>query len=1037
VPATGELQAERRHLTVMFCDLAGSTTLSSALDPEDYAELLKRYHDATGEVVSRLGGFIAQYHGDGMLAYFGYPKAREDSAVLAVRAALEILRSIDTLNVDLRREGHTELAVRIGLHTGLLLLGEVGSGGRREESIAVGKVPNLAARLQGAATLGTAVISADTWRLVRGAIRCRPLGAMSFKGIAEPVSAYEVVEEIDGAVAGARRSFHSPFTGRSLEFARLSAEWKRTQDGAGTAFLIRGEPGIGKSRLLEEFRRLLASENVPWLAMAGGEGAQGSAFHPLLALVQTQLGFEREDSARDHLDKVERFVERLAFPREETVALLAAFLNLPSRTGARQAVLSPVSVRQRLIAWLPRFLAASAGQRPLVLAIEDWHWLDPSTLEALEFLLHQGLPPRVMLVATARLEIHTAWPEAATVTLDRLSDGEVIGLIGNLANDQDLPPEMIRQLVRKADGVPLFVEEMTRMIVEADSGPATGRSSVPQLAIPDTLRALLTARLDRTTRHREVVQLASVIGGEFPYEMLRAVCSLDESSLAGELRRLIDAGLLVCRGGLPAGTLQFRHALIQAEAYQTMLRRKRRRYHEEIARLLEKSFPGTRKDQPELVAHHYTEAGRAAEAVELWLEAAEHSERRSANVEAVAHVDHGLALLPALEDLRVRHQRELALVTLRGRASVMLHGYGSAEVQEAYARARELCRTSGKSREKYLVLGVLHGFHTARAEFGPAREVADEMMRLAKSAKWLPILDNAWLSRGTIAFYLGDFRQAIPCFRRALARHHPAAGDAPVRTLDIKVAALTWGGLALLLSGRPDEGLAWVRQGRAHALRIKHPHSLIFARHFIQLAHYWRDEPEEVLRDMPEFAAFCREQGFTYWLALGAMIEGWARVRLGQVAGLELLERGLGGWLRTGAQLAAPQHFGFLAHALWILHIADLKGLLYLSATPGDFASAEKAFLEAMTVAAALDARWLELRAAVHLAQLREQQNRAGEIRKLLGPRLKKIHGGNRTPLVREAKRLLQLAPVRPPAAKPPCATKKRNPSSGRMKDEG
>ena len=1031
--AKREDQAELRHLTVMFCDLVGSVALSITLDPEEYREVLCRYLDAASSVVRRFSGFVGQYLGDGMLVYFGYPKAREDSAILAVRCGLGIQRAIEGLN----REFFTQLQVRIGLHTGLLVVGELGTGEGRETSAVVGKTPNLAARLQSLAQPGTVVISSDTWKLVRLHFDCESLGWQRPKGFTEPLLVYQVIGEADVNAARIAMRDGTRLYGRDAELERLRNRWTQAKVGAWPRVVLTGEAGIGKSRLLREFTGSLSGEAHFCVVVRGSAAAQSSAFEPLLQLLREWMKIGRADTPEERHEKIERFVALLKFPPETTALLEAVFCPDESPLPAAHA-LSPTAARQGFIGWLPMFLRALAERWPVVFAVEDLHWLDPSTLEALAHLFAGAPLTRILVVLTARPEFSAPWMPAERIALERLHTRQVEEFAEAVGGGKELPAEVLRQIVSKANGVPLFIEEMTKMVIETGllverETHFETRGALPPMAIPDTLHELLMARLDATGL-RELAQIAAVLGQEFHYSMLRLLHPSDDGVLDEKLDRLVEAGLLSREGTPPDATFTFRHALIQTEAYQALLKRKRQDYHERIAEMLAASFPDMLRQQPELVARHYTEAGRHVEAIELWLQAAMRSEYRSANAEAITQAEQGLALLPALAGEEARRERELSLTIVRGRAAAMLHGYASEEVSRNYARARELCMENEGRPETYQVLAVLHAFYISRAEFSLAGEIANQMLRLGESTGMTIFLDNAWLSLGSNAFYLGQFGEAVRCFRRALEIYDSHTGELPTRTLDIKVAALAWGGLALLLSGQPDEGLASTREARDFALGTGHIHSIVFARHFLQLAHYWREEPAEVLVEAEGFAAVCREQGFVYWLTLGAMIEGWAHVRLGRAGALEMIAKGLAGWQRTGARLASSQHFGFLADAMartgaiadglaaiaqaedmvritgehcYASHVADLKGRLLLRQSPPDAAGAEAAFRTAAALARELSAAWLELRAATHLAALLRDQSRRDEARSVLDPCLRAIAGGGETTLVREARELL------------------------------
>ena len=1029
-PGTEDRSGERRYLTVMFCDLVGSTPLSEQLDLEDLHELIRRYLEAAGAVAQSFSGFIGQYHGDGMLVYFGYPRAREDFAVLGVRAGLEIVRAVADLSGQLVREGQPEVRVRIGVHTGLVVGGELGRGERRETSVIVGLAANLAARLQTEAQPGTVVISGATHRLLRGAFRCLPLGDVALKGLAAPVSVFEVLEEAEAAPAETEEAPAAPLIGRGAELARLREAWAGVLAGGGARRLLTGEAGIGKSRLVAEFRRGLGGGACHWLAMAGAEQAQNSALHPLLALLRQRLGLAREEGAEERLEKIEKFAAEFAFPPESTGALLAAALAVPGAAARGWEVLSPAAARQRLIAWLPELLAAYAVRRPVVLLVEDLHWLDPSTLEALHRLAAAPIP-RVLVLGTARPEFHGAWPAESVIGLERLPAADAAVFVESLAGAGALPPELVRQVVSKADGVPLFLEEMTKMALGSglDAG-AAGR----ELAIPDTLHAVLMAQLDRTATEREVAQLAAVLGGEFHYEMLRALSPLEDGVLIAELGKLVESGLLARRGAIPDATFAFRHALLQAEAYQSLLRRKWQQYHGQIARMIEERFPEVKTAQPELVAHHFTEAGRLAEALEYWHGAAAQAAERCAGREALAHAGRGLALLPAVPDSPARFAHEIEFTLLRGWALTVLMGFAAPEVAATYERALELCRQLGDAPQVIKVAPVLFGVYIATANFPAAREMAEQLRRVGEQENAPLTLLQAWFSTGAHAFYTGDLDAALAALRRALEFSEGLARP-PWHTLDAKVTALGWGALALMLRGQPDEALRGARAGRDCAEELRHPHSIACAGHFVQLVHFWREEPAEALEGMAEYLAFCQEQGFGYWMPPAMMIAAWARGALApEAAAIEALRQGDALWRRSGADIAGPQHYamlaelagklgcfdeafaaiatgrefvqrtGELAYAPWL---ADLEGALWQQRTPPDFPRAETCFREALAFARRCGARWHELRAALSLARLLHQLGRSAEARRELAPVAAWFTEGAALRPLREARALL------------------------------
>ena len=621
-PSTPE--AERRQLTVLFCDLVDSTVLSSQLDPEDLRAVVRAYQEVCAKVIARFEGHIAQYLGDGLLVYFGYPQAHEDDALRAVHAGLAIVEALRALNAHLEQERGLRVAVRLGIHTGLVVVGQMGEG-ERHEQLALGETPNIAARLQGLAAPDTVVISAATYQLVQGLFTYQVLDTPPLKGVAQPLVVYQVrsTSEVQSRFEVAVTRGLIPLVGREEEVALLQRRWEQVAEGHGQVVLLSGEAGIGKSRLVQVLHEHVVQAGAMRITFRCSPYAQQSALHPVIAHLQQFLQWQRDDTPETKLAKLEQVLQGHRLPLHDAVPLFAALLSLPPPAYYPQLTLSLPRQKQQTQEALVTWLLEEAERQPVLVVWEDLHWADPSTLEWLGLCIDQAPTVRMLTLLTCRPEFHPPWASRAhltQLTLSRFTHPQGEAMVMRVAGGKALPAEVLRQIVAKTDGVPLFVEELTKMVLESgllqeqqDHYELTG--PLPPLAIPTTLHDSLMARLDRLAAVREVVQLGATLGREFTYELLQAIWPLDEETLQRGLRRLVDAELIYQRGLPPQARYVFKHALIQEAAYQSLLKSTRQRYHQQIAQVLETRFPDTVKTQPELLAHHYTEAGLSAKAV--------------------------------------------------------------------------------------------------------------------------------------------------------------------------------------------------------------------------------------------------------------------------------------------------------------------------------------------------------------------------------------------------------------------------------------
>ena len=1047
-------EATRRQLTVLFCDLVGSTTLSAQLDPEEYREVVQQYQDTCTAVIRRYEGHIAQHLGDGILVYFGYPVAHEDDAARAVRTGLEIITALRASSLQ-DRQLPQPLQVRIGIHTGLVVIGEIGSSEKRE-MLALGETPNLAARIQGQANPDEVVISTATYRLVEGLFTCENRGQPELKGVATPLTLYRVSKESD---AHSRfevvvRKGLTPLIGREHEFGLLRERWQRVKDGAGQVVLLSGEPGIGKSRLVEALKETVEHEDTRCFELRCSPYMQNSAFAPVIEHLQRTLQFQPNDTAEEKLQKL-AIGARFAGPLQaETISLLATLLSLPA-SGSALPALSPQKQKEKTQEALVTWLCSEARQHAVTYAWEDLHWADPSTLELLTLFLAQVPTTRLLTVLTFRPEFTPPWGShsyLSQLTLSRLGQSHVETMVEKVTGGQALSKEIVQQIVSKTDGVPLFVEELTKSVVES----VGAHSSAPlQLGIPATLQDALMARLDRLGKTKEIAQLSATLGREFNYELLTAVSPLPEDTLRQGLKQLVESELVYQSGLPPRAGYLFKHALVQDTAYQSLLKSRRQQLHQQVAQVLEKQFPQTVETQPELVAHHYTEARLIEQAIPYWQRAGERATERSAYVEAVAHLTRGLELLKTLPDTPERVQQELTLQLTLGPPLQYTKGYSAPEVEQTYSRAVALCRQVGETPLLFSALFGLYGVYHVRAEYHKARVHAEQLLHLAEN-----VYDPALLMTGhsTLAYvlsWLGELPAARAHFEQGLAQHDP---QQPVPG---SVESLSQLAQVLWYLGYPDQALARARESLAVARQLSLPYHVVYALHYTDVLHYYRREERAAQEQAEAAIALCGEHGIPFWLGWATLIRGGALTAQGQgEAGIKQIHQGLETLRPTGARAAwtsalallarayeqvgeAEAGLSVLTEALEVVHktgerfqeaeLYRLKGELLLQqfkhlrrvgnthqpvsnaeavmvghAHPTEESEAEACFLKAIKIAQSQKAKSWELRAATSLARLWQQQGKRAESHKLLSEVYNWFTEGFDTKDLQEAKALLE-----------------------------
>jgi class 3 adenylate cyclase/predicted ATPase len=1040
-------EAERRQLTVLFCDLVDSTRLTQQLDPEDLRQVIRAYQASCAAVIQRYAGHIAQYLGDGLLVYFGYPQAHEDDAARAVHSGLGMVEAIGTLNTDLIRNHGVRLGVRVGIHTGLVVVGEMGSGDRPER-LALGETPNIAARLQGLAAPDTVVVSATTYQLVQGLFTCQALGTPTLKGLEQPLA----VSQVLGASAAPSRfeaavtTGLTPLVGRAEEVGLLQRRWAQVQEGHGQVVLLSGEAGIGKSRLVRELHEIVERDGATRLIFRCSPYHQQSALHPLIEHLQRLVQVRREDPLEAQLDRLEQTLQSSGVPVQETMPLLAALLSLPHPPGYPPVQLSPERQKQKTQEALVTWLMAEAERQPVLAVWEDLHWADPSTLEWLGLLLAQASTVRLFTLLTCRPEFIPPWASRAALselTLTRLTRPQIEEMVRRVTGGKGLPAEVVRQIVARTDGVPLFVEELTKTVLEAgwlqegeDGYELTG--PLPPLAIPATLQDALRARLDRLSAGKAVAQLGATLGRTFAHDLLQAVAPLDELTVWRGLVELVQAEVLYQRGVPPQATYTFKHALLQEAAYQSLLKSTRQQYHQHIAQVLAARFPDLTETQPELLAHHYIEAGRAELAVGCWQRAGERSNVRSAYVEAVEHLSRGLEVLHTLPDTPTRARHELEMLLLLSRALAVTRGHGSPEREQTLVRARELCFQVGDTPQLRRVLAGLGGLHQQRGELQTARELQAQSFALAQDLQDPAHRVSAHCNMGITLYYLGELTSAQAHLEQAIALHVPQSDHSLTLFAgqDNMLICLGYTAWSLWILGYPDQALRRSQEMLTYAQASSHAFTLTRALFYAAVLHRYLREGVATQERAEAALAIMTEQGFGHHLGVVSFNRGWALAAQDQrEAGMAQMHQWLATMQTTGDRLALADSLALLAEAYgqsgqaeaglcllpealahvectgeWYYEaeVYRIKGELLLQQAIPDAPQAEACFQKALTVARRQQARSWELRAAMSLSRLWQQQGQRTAARELLAPIYGWFTEGFDTADLQEARTLLE-----------------------------
>ena len=995
---------ERRHLTVLFCDLAGSTAIAAQLDPEEWRETVGEYHRAAAAAITRFDGRVAKYLGDGVMAYFGWPAAHDNDAERAARAGLAILDSIAKLN---QQPGYAELSARVGIDSGTVVIGQ----GAGNEADVFGDAPNIAARVQAKAEPGTVAISDATQRLVSGLFIVEDCGTQALKGVERPINLYRVIQP-----SGARSRFEvatavgglTSFVGREDELRSLMIRWERAHEGEGQVALIIGEAGIGKSRLVRRFREQIAGRPHTWVEAGAGAFFQNTPFYPVSEMLRQMLSSSGDDSAADaQLAQLATRLELAGLKPAEAIPLMAPLLNLPLASEYPPSALPPEQQRRRLLAMLVEWVLRSARKQPLIIATEDLHWADPSTLELIQLLVEQGANAALLLLYTARPEFHAPWPLRAhhtQINLKRLTAGHVRTMVAQVAASKAMSDETVATVVERTGGVPLFVEELTRAVLESGDVKLTGRE------IPATLHDSLMSRLDRLGEAKEVIQIGAVIGSEFSYELLHAVHSIAEGDLQHALRTLTGAELLYVRGIAPEAAYRFKHALIRDAAYEALLKSRRKELHLTIARTIDEKFPALKEVHPEVLARHWTEAGEPDAAIFEWQRAGEQAIARGAYREGEQHYRDALAILGTLPESPDRDGRELTLQVALGDVMQWTLGWSAAETMEAYRRAGVVAERSGGS-DSIKILAELCRGATLRGEQRAALALADQMLAIADRSGSTLALITAHHIEAFPRHILGDLAEARQLYLKVMEYYREEVlSDKP---LPDKVSSHIFAGNIEWFLGYPDRAVRLAEEALSIARRQNNPFATAFAFSVGSYIYQLRRDNRRSLEAGDEAVRLALAAGLPHSKAVGKIRSAWARAQMGnsggavdQIRAMIAELNGMKFYAYRSSILAALVETqavtGAYDEALATVEQAvetnpdelffqpellRLRGELRLrigARGQAQFELAEDDLREAIALAQTMSAKSLELRATTSLARLLRDTGRRDEARTLL-----------------------------------------------------
>ncbi|MBV8135329.1 MAG: AAA family ATPase, partial [Deltaproteobacteria bacterium] len=984
------------HLTVLFSDLVGSTEIAAHLDAEDWREIAAQYQRTAATAVTRYGGHVAKYLGDGLMVYFGWPQAHEDDAERAVRAGLAIVDEVAALSGSLAEEHHVKLSVRVGIQTGSVVMGQ---GGGSQTDV-FGDAPNVASRVQSATEPNSVLITAAVHDLVSGLFLVEDFGTPRLKGIEHPVRLYRAIQPtaVRRRTRGAATRALTPFVGREDDMLLLLSRWERAREGQGQLVLVMGEPGIGKSRLVEEFRARIREDPHVWVECAGEQLFQSTPFHAVTQILDQGLGWRGDESPEERVNQLELRLERAGLKVGEAVPLIAEMLSLPIPDKYAPPMLAPEQKRKRLLANLAGWVLNISRLQPMIVAMEDLHWVDPSTIELMQTLVEQVATVPLMLLYTARPEFRVPWPlraHHAQITLSRLNECHTREMVAGVVARAALAQDLIDVVVKRTDGVPLFAEELTRLILEGE-----GRPQVRQ--IPATLHDSLAARLDRLGSAKDVAQVAAVIGREFSYEVLQAVAAIDETELHAALEKLVDAELIYARGIAPEASYKFKHALIRDAAYEALLKSRRRELHRRVARMITERFASVAEAQPEVIARHWTDAGEAEPALAAWTRAGDVSFERRAFKEAEDAYRRALEILDTLRESPERDQRELGLLDSLAQVLQFIKGWNDPESIAVADKARALAEK--RNNLPQLVLQVFHKWSgvVSSGDLTAAIAFANQLLMLARREGSPAKLGLAYVTQVNARYFSGDLLGAEENFARGAAFFDPAQKEP-----GLPVVVYGFASHNAWMLGLADTARSRMEKQLASAFEVHSPFQIAFAQFVAAMLKLQLREHEAAKRLAEDSIGLSVQNGFPVIGDLSRMVLGRACASLGRAAEGALLIR--------EAIDALPQtdRNGMTAFLSWLAEAEALNGALTdalatieraLEANPmertwacdalqvcgelrnkvGQTAEAEADFRAVIAQAREIGARALELRAATSLARLLRGTGHRQEARTIL-----------------------------------------------------
>lgn len=1059
-------EAERRQLTLLACacDLFESSEFIENLDSEEQHRLLHEYQDACAAVIKEFGGTIVQMTEPLILACFGFPVAHEDSAARAVRTGLGILKSVGEVRARLLEQKGFTFTIAVSVHTGMAVASESPEGAGREAYSVVGEARNVITRLEGVMKPEMVVISKSAYRLVQGYFLCESLGNVAVKGVARPIEFFRVIRENESTsrLDVSIPSGLTPLVGRDREVGLLQDRWEQATEGMGQVVLIIGDAGLGKSRLLhvikEHVKAIPAEES--FTSIPGGRGEplapiiewrctprhQNSGLYPVIEFLERQLCFGHEETPEEKFQKLHDQLASLGLATGDVVPFLAALLSLPITDRYEPLALSPARQKEKTIEAIREYLRAFAERQPFLFIVEDLHWIDPSTLEFLTFHVEAGFNDRVLTILTFRPEFETPWKTKAHQTvmaLNRLTKKQMTEMMQRKMGVTSLPNALVEQIVAKTDGVPLFVEEYTSMVMESDhvreiNGHIEMASSYTSTEIPATLHDLLLARLDRMASNREVVQVASALGRAFSYELIRAVLPMEESTLQAELEKLVAAELLHPKGRPPQISYMFKHALIQDAAYQSLVKSKKQQIHRRILVALESGLSEIVQKEPEMLAHHSTEAGLVPQAIDWWTKAGHRSMERGANAEAASHLGRGLELLGTLPESAERTAQELTLQLMLGTVLIASQGYAAPRVGTIFTRARELCVKLNQPQSLMAVLWGQWAWRVVREELDLCLQLADEATAFAQAQADDGISMETAFMHGLTRFYRGNFAEASEHCRQGLALY-----DADRCVVWSRYTGQNSGatlrcylGLSLWCLGYPDQAIRIATDAVKLASDLAHPYTKCFAYHHLAWLQIFLRLGKEAQSTAATEISIADEQGFPFWKATGTLGLAGALVLQGKAAAaLDEARQGLVWFNATGAHLSLAHYLGYMADAqthlgrhtdalrsiddaivsaqknhneFYLAELYRLKGEILLKLSLDHQAAASQCFQDSLAVAEKQQAKSWVLRTTMSLGKLWHLQGRTGDARIRLADILDWFTEGFTSPDLVDAKKLLE-----------------------------